>query len=223
MSSFTRTISVLLLFAVLATPTLGLDYDIEWIFDQPLEEQTDAQFAAGFEQLLIYKANSGELVYHSPGALIDSFAWNPPNLLSKSGQFIDDASLTPFPFYRLQTEPGIIEYLSIYPRLAYDQPINHEIVYGSTTIEINNDNLGYWPGRIDDPGNLALHGLEEMPTSYSYGFVLPTNLDEAFLLRDIYASSPLRFVYQIPEPSCALLALVGLMAGIKQRTKRVPA
>lgn len=210
-----------ILLTCFAAQVHALDYHIEWVFEQPLADQSEIEFAPRFEQLLIYSANSGELIYHSPGASVHGSLWNPPDLLSRSGRFIDDATLTPFPFYQTVTDSGILENLTPFPRLVLDQQIDNHTINGSEAIQIHHDRFEYWPGSIDDPGNLARYGLDQMPTSYSYGKVLPVNLTEAFLLEDLYASSPLELVYQIPEPSCASIVLIGAVLGFVRFRNRL--
>ncbi len=155
----------------------ALDYSIERTFNLPIGQGNAPDWGRG--DSVSYDPESGELVYHvapqNQGQPEWSQFWWPPDLVSASGQFMEEGISGPVPL--ASHEP---------PMFRHDATIRGAVVPGSNGIHTEYDGWKFWPFWPSDT-TFREWGLEGVVVSWSFGQVLPPGLDRDFLLQDLYA------------------------------------
>jgi hypothetical protein len=173
----------------------ALDYVPSWEFSEPIAEQTLGASAA--KDFLLYNPSTGSLVYEV-GA---SGKWSPPDIGSKSGLLDTSVALQAVPLWGT-------------PSYHVDESFEGSLIPGSNAIRINFDRFVFWPWTPESTLVLQDHGLDHVPTAYSYGLVLPAGLTQSFLASELYAVSFPRSLIElrvVPEPTgIALFATAAL-------------
>jgi hypothetical protein len=173
----------------------AIDYAPSWNFSQSIANQTSAPLGSGF---LVYNDTTGELVYN----LGENGIWSPPDVGSKSGLLTISETLQPVPLWGT-------------PTFRVDESFEGNVVIGSNAIRVNFDRYAFWPWEPESAEVLQAHGLSHVPTSYSYGAVLPAGLTMDLLETDLYTvsfpNSPIE-LRVVPEPATmALIVIAGLI------------
>jgi hypothetical protein len=195
MRAGTKLIALLISWHCIHGISAAIDYAPSWEFSESIAEQTPAAFLA--KDFLIYDSSTGSLVY----AVGASGKWSPPDIGSKSGLL--DISVT------LQAVP-----LWGTPSYHVGESFEGTLIPGSNAIRINFDRLSFWPWTSESTFVLQSHGLDHVPTAYSYGRVLPAGLTHSFLESELYAVTfpgSLVELQVVPEPiALALFATAAL-------------
>ena len=156
----------------------------------------------------MYDRVTGHLSYEDVGA--DS--WFPLDLLSVSGAFDFGEPLPPVPL--VQGNALYDEHFpDVFPPPFWEAnaEVNGIVVSGSEAIRLRFDPYFFWPRTANDPVILERWGLNQAPTRYDYGFVLPPGLERDFLVNDLHTSgAAYHELVIVPEPRS--MAMVLLMA-----------
>lgn len=145
---------VLALAIFAATPSLALDYFIDYAFEYPLGQRAGTDWRLG--DSITYRADTGIVTYHVDVVGSSYSSWWPPDLASRSGvllqaPFVEEAS--PSSFY-----PGQL-------LMQTNVEIEGTVVPGSNSVGPRYDGYAHWPFSIGDPQVLAIWGPLGMPHS----------------------------------------------------------
>lgn len=170
----------------------------------------DRSFVKAIGDVTTEDSPLGQLTYHAPTGSVTYYPsadWFPPDIASMSGRLIPGEMNRPIPLVGFPPIRGGFE--PYYPR--QDIEFAGVQVSGSNGIHVGSDGgLEYWP--YTENQVLEIWGLDQRPTYYEYGNILPAGLSRAELESDLYTFPLMQLTVSVPEPSSRVLALILVFA-----------